>query len=109
MEKEVKDYIASCNVCQRTKVKRHRLYGELQSLLLPMGLWEEITMDFITDLPLSAGEGTAFDSILVVVDRFTKFAKYIPVNKTITAEELAIVFKRHILSDFGALKGIVSD
>lgn len=66
-------------------------------------------MDFITDLPPSSGEGTAFDSILVVVDRYTKYARYIPVKKTITAEELAVVFEKHILTTFGAPDGIVSD
>lgn len=109
MDREVSDYIESCEVCQRTTVKRHRPYGELQSLPIPKGPWEEITMDFITDLPPSAGEGTAFDAILVIVDRFTKFAIYIAVTKTITAEELAQVIEKRLISYFGAPMGIVSD
>ena len=36
-------------------------------------------MDFVTSLPPSLGEGTAFDSILIVVNRFIKFTKYIPI------------------------------
>jgi hypothetical protein len=42
-------------------------------------------MDFITDLPPSAGEGTVFDSIIVVVDRYTKMARYVPCTKSLTA------------------------
>ena len=109
MDKDVNDYIASCDVCLRTTVKRHRPYGELQSLPIPKGPWEEISMDFITDLPPSAGEGKVFDSILVIVDRFTKFAIYAAVNKTITAGELAEVIEKRLITYFGAPLGIVSD
>ena len=36
-------------------------------------------MDFITDLPLSSTYGSlTWDSILVVVDKLTKMAHYIP-------------------------------
>lgn len=66
-------------------------------------------MDFITDLPPSVGESTAYDSVLVVVDRYTKMSLYVPVKKTITAEELATAFLRRVASVFGIPKGIVSD
>lgn len=67
-------------------------------------------MDFVTDLPPSRdSEGRVFNSLFVVVDRYTKMAKYIPVLKTITAERLADVFIEHIVSQFGIPEGIVSD
>ena len=110
MRQHVQEYVESCPICQRTKVKRHRSYGALQSLPLPSGKWKEITMDFVTDLPPSRdGSGRVFDSLFVVVDRYTKMAKYIPVLKTITAERLADVFIEHIVSQFGIPEGIVSD
>ncbi len=49
-------------------------------------------MDFIEGLPLSDG----FDCVLVVVDRLTKMARFIPTLKTIDAPELALVFLREI-------------
>ena len=66
-------------------------------------------MNFITDLPSSLSEDTAFNSILIIVDRFTKYAKYIAVNKIITAEELAVIFKKYIITVFESSDGIVSD
>jgi transposase InsO family protein len=66
-------------------------------------------MDFITDLPPSASKGTVFDSIMVIVDRYTKMSLYIPVKKTITAEEMATVFLRRVVRYFGVPKGIVLD
>ena len=67
-------------------------------------------MDFITGLPPSStGIGTAYDSILTIVDRYTKMAKYIPVRTTITAPQLAEVFISNIVRNFGTPDSIVTD
>jgi hypothetical protein len=73
---------------------RHRPYGEMQALTMPSKPFESISIDFITDLPPSIGldQAKASDSILVIVDRYTKVSKYIPCRKTITATKLARVF-----------------
>jgi len=106
---DVDTYIRTCDVCQRTKAKRHRPYGEMAALPLPAGPWEEISMDFITDLPPSKWRGVVYDSILVVVDRFTKVTQYIPTNKTVTSGELANLLIDEIFAKYGFPKGIVSD
>ena len=66
-------------------------------------------MNFITDLPPSLNEGTAFNSILIVINRFTKYTKYIVVNKIITAKELTVMFEKHIIIIFESSDGIVSN
>ena len=108
MRTDVRAYIKSCDVCQRTKVLRHRPYGELHSLPQPKGPWKEIAMDFITDLPLSKRRGTVYDAILVVIDRYTKMVIYIPTQKTVNAPELADLFL-DVIGRVGAPDGIVSD
>ncbi|MBW0591415.1 hypothetical protein O181_131130 [Austropuccinia psidii MF-1] len=62
-------------------------------------------MDFITQLPLSNN----FDSILVVVDRFSKMAIFIPTYGNITALELAQIFISHLFSKHGLPVSIMSD
>ncbi|MBW0486534.1 hypothetical protein O181_026249 [Austropuccinia psidii MF-1] len=62
-------------------------------------------MDFITQLPLSSN----FDSILVVVDRFSKMAIFIPAYGSITALDLAQIFIIHVFSKHGFTVSIVSD
>jgi len=109
MAAEVKEYVKTCDICQRTHVHRHRPYGALASLPQPTGPWQEISMDFITDLPPSTGEGNVFDSIFVVVDRYTKMSLYIPTTKTITSDGLATLFLQRVVRYFGVPKGIVSD
>lgn len=62
-------------------------------------------MDFIEGLPDSAG----FDAILVVVDRLTKMALFIPTRKDVDTAELVSIFVDRIFSKHGAPYDIVSD
>ena len=105
------EYVRTCTMCQRTKVARHLPYGQLASLPLPQGPWQEISMDFITELPPSFmhGSDTARDCLLVIVDRYTKMALYIPTNMTVSSIELADLFLLHVVRHYGVPRGIVSD
>ena len=109
MRADIKKHIRFCGVCQRTKVRRHKPYGTLVPFPAPSKPWQEITMDFITCLPPSKRYGQIYDSILVIVDRYTKMARYIPCTKTINASGLADLFISHIVKDFGVPMGITTD
>ena len=63
MAMTVKEYIARCNTCQRFKGSNAAPAGLLHPLETPSLLWEHISADFITDLPLSHG----FDVILMLL------------------------------------------
>jgi len=109
LDAEVQQYVSSCHVCQEVKFKRHKPYGELQSLPIPEKPFQEVSMDFIVGLPPSRLGAQVFDSILVIVDRFTKFSLYIPTTKKITAEALAQLVERKLLAKYGLPEGILSD
>ena len=79
--------------------------GKLHALELPDIPWMEVTADFTTDLPLSNG----FDSILVVVDRFSKEVEFIPCNKTTTALDTARLYLYNVWKNHGLPSSIVSD
>jgi hypothetical protein len=51
--------------------------GLLQLLSILDWKWDDISMDFIVGLPMTAYK---FDSIWVIVDWLTKLAYFIPVN-----------------------------
>ena len=109
MQKEIQEYVRSCAICQRVVSKRHKPYGQLESLPLPSRPWLKISMDFITGI-LEARFGFHYvDSILVVLDRYTRMVKFFLVSTTINAAELAHLFHNEIELKFGAPKGIVSD
>ncbi|SOV09702.1 uncharacterized protein UDID_19291 [Ustilago sp. UG-2017a] len=88
----IADYVASCPVCARYKAPRHRLYGLLQPLATPDRPWGSISLDFIEGLPPSRN----YDSILVIVDRLTKFAILAPTYKTVTAKQTAVLLYGHM-------------
>jgi hypothetical protein len=106
MDETIIDYVQSCTECQKDKTACHQQYGLLQPLELPYAPWQSIAMDFITDLPESSG----CDQLWVVVDRFTKMAHFIPLQKDgKTTEDLARIFAREIWKLHGLPTDIVSD
>jgi len=96
MIKNVKEYINTCDICQKVKMKCHLLYDELKSLLRFTDFWKEITMNFITDLSLSKWKKVVYDSILVIVDHYMKMMHYLFMKKTLTVVKLAKLFFKKI-------------
>jgi len=70
----IKRYVKNCDISQRTKVVRHAPYSLMKPNEAPDQPWKSISMDFITDLPKSKGN----DAILLVIDRLTKIAHFLP-------------------------------
>ena len=101
----VKDYVSRCDRCARFKGTNQALPGKLKLLDTPPGPWKEISANFITDLPESEG----FDSILVVVDRFSKEVEFIPCTKSVSALDTAKLYLCHVWKHYGLPTGIVSD
>ena len=94
----------TCATCQTTKICPP-VKVPLQPNQIPQGIWETITMDFITDLPVSNG----YDSILTVVDRHSKATILSPCHKTITAEQTSQLLLNNIWKCTGFPKAIISD
>ncbi|MBW0585671.1 hypothetical protein O181_125386, partial [Austropuccinia psidii MF-1] len=105
MTQFIKDYVSSCQQCSRNKNIHHKKFGFLKPLPIPNGPWICLSMDFITQLPLS----NSFDSILVIVDRFSKMAVFIPTMSSITSLDSAHLFIKNIFSKQGLLSSIFSD
>ena len=105
MTKDIREYVSACYQCQRNKTPRHRKYGLLQPLPIAPAPWDSLSMDFISQLPLSNG----LDAILVVVDRFSKMGIFIKTQTTATAEDLANLFVEFVFSKHGLPSNIVSD
>jgi len=62
-------------------------------------------MDFIEQLPSSSG----FTTILVIIDRLSKQAIFIPTHDTITSPELAQLFLLHVFAKHGVPRHVTSD
>ena len=80
MKKDIAEYVAVCDVCQRVKAEHQKPAGLLQSMPIPEWKWDKLGMDFITSLPRTK---SGYDSIWVVVDRLTKVAHFISVKSNL--------------------------
>jgi hypothetical protein len=111
LAKRVKEYVGNCDICQRIKHPRHKPYGFLQEIPLPEAPWESVAFDFVTGLPPSVHpvDGTTYDAILVIVDRFTKMTYLRSCRITITAEQFANLFLDTVYAKHGMPKEIISD
>jgi hypothetical protein len=106
MKRDVAEYVALCDVCQKVKAELQRLAGLLQPLRIPEWKWDEIGMDFIVGLPRTA---TGYDSIWVIMDRLTKTARFIPVKTNYSGAKLAELYMTRIVCLHGVPKRIISD
>jgi len=89
----------------RSKPQCHKPYGSLKQLPIPEQPWNSISMDFIEKLPSSS----MFDTILVIVDRLTKQAIFIPAHNTIMSADLACLFVVHVFSKHSIPSYVTSD
>ncbi|CCO36973.1 Retrotransposable element Tf2 155 kDa protein type 2 [Rhizoctonia solani AG-1 IB] len=103
MKFQVNRYVESCEIWQRNK--GHVQHFALKSLSVPAGLWEDVSYDFIVKLPKCRGN----NSILVVVDCFSKMVHFIPCKETATAEDIAQLFLEHVWKLHGTPKQTVLD
>ena len=60
----------------------------LQPIPIPSQPFEVVTMDFIPELPECEG----YDNVLVIMDKLTKYAIFIPTTTAITERETAKLF-----------------
>ncbi|KAL8445313.1 hypothetical protein Emed_005713 [Eimeria media] len=102
----VERYVETCVRCQHSKAVCKKPAGLLHSLTIPTKRWDSISMDFITGLPMTS-KGN--DAILVVVDRLSKMAHFIPLPVTATAQDVATLFIREVVRFHGVPSSIITD
>lgn len=105
MRKDVRKFVESCAICQATKYSTQKPAGLLQPLPIPSQVWEDVSMDFIVGLPQSRG----YTSIMVVVDRLSKYAHFAPLPTRFDALRVAHLFINTVVRHHGFPKTLVSD
>ena len=105
MQNDVKRYVKNCQICQQAKYSTQPTAGLMQPLPIPENIWQDIAMDFVIALPPSHG----CTVIMVVMDRLSKFAYFIPLPSAFTAKMAAEAFVQHVVKIHGIPQSIVSD
>ncbi|QRW22893.1 Retrotransposable element Tf2 protein [Rhizoctonia solani] len=97
-------HVDSCKICQRIRKPKYASIPP-QPLELPSRPWQHILYNMIVDLPKDGSN----NSILVIVDSFTKYVILVECSKKLKAPELADLFLRHIWKHYGMPKKTVLD
>jgi len=118
----VKEYVASCDTCQRTKYSNKPPLGQVTMLHVPARAWTDITMDFLKMSPLFTYCSTLYPNIPLeddhmicllrlwrIVCRLSGFMFLIPVSDNLTAEKCTDTFDTHVASIIGYPYDIVFD
>jgi hypothetical protein len=89
LKRDVAEYVAICDTCQRVKAKHQRSAGLIQPMKIPKWKWVEVGIDFIVGLPCTQ---SGYDSIWVIIEWLTKVAHFKSVKTTYTGAKLAELY-----------------
>ncbi|GBG78582.1 hypothetical protein CBR_g27807 [Chara braunii] len=99
-------YIESCAVCHRNKGRSQVPYGKLKPMPIPRAPRLSIAMDVTGPFPL---DRLGHDGILTVVDRLSKYGRFLPCKDRATAPELARLLHTDWITCHDVPEDIVSD
>jgi hypothetical protein len=102
---DIQNYVKGCSACQKNKIIRQPGHVSLSPLPIPEQPWQEISIDMIGPLPKS----DKYDSILVIVDRFSKMIHLIPTTTSLSSTGLAEIYKKEVWRIHGIPRRIISD
>ena len=94
LKRDIAEFVAKFLNCQKVKAKHQKSGGILQEIQIPTQKLEDLNMGIVVGLPRTQ---MSYDSICVVVDRFTKPAHFINVKCTYSAEDYARIFLDEIM------------
>jgi hypothetical protein len=92
-------------VCQHNKGEIVKSSSKIQLLPIPLAIWKDIAMDFITGLPKSGNKSI----IMVVVDRLSKYSNLYALQNPFTVSTVAQIFMDQVFKIHGMPHSIVYD
>ena len=92
LKENIKRYVQGCFKCQQNKIQHQKKAGELHPLEISQGPWQEISIDIIRPLLKSNG----MDTIVVIIDQFTKIIRLKATTTNISLEGIAKIYRDNI-------------
>ena len=105
IKEDVELYVKGCLQCQKGKLLMGKSPGELHPTPVPLGPWSHIGWDLVGPITESAGKNT----ILCIMDLFSKAIKLEAIMTKITTEGIARIFRDRVFHEEGLPEKIYSD
>ncbi|GJS90878.1 putative nucleotidyltransferase, ribonuclease H [Tanacetum coccineum] len=106
MKADIATYVSKCLTCAKVKAEHQRPSGLLVQPKIPEWKWDNITMDFVTNLPKTS---QVYNTIWVIVDRLTKSAIFTPMRETDPMDKLARIYLKEVVTRHGIPVLIICD
>ncbi|KAJ9515655.1 hypothetical protein QJQ45_002706 [Haematococcus lacustris] len=103
---DVRDYVGTCDACQRDKSSNSKPGGLLRPLTVPGYRWEHVSMDLVTKLPAGTH---GYDAICVIVDRLSKMVHFVPCKESMNAVTFARLFINNVFKLHGLPAEVLTD
>jgi len=107
MNRSTEKFCKTCNVCQKTKVNCTKKMGALRPSHIPSRPFKMVSLNLITGLPPLGQE--QYMAVLVIVDKLTKFALFIPTHDSLTQEGFTKLFIERVVHVYGMPHRIIAD
>lgn len=105
MKADIHDFVSQCTICLQAKPDHVKYHGLLSPLPVPSESWQMISMDFIEGLPTSSHA----NCLMVIVDKFSKYAHFLPLHHPFNAQKVAQVFIDSVYRLHGMPTHIISN
>uniref|UniRef100_A0AAY4A0C0 Gypsy retrotransposon integrase-like protein 1 n=1 Tax=Denticeps clupeoides TaxID=299321 RepID=A0AAY4A0C0_9TELE len=105
MRRDVREFTSACETCARSKSSPSPPVGDLRPLPVPRRPWSHVGLDFVTGLPPVDGK----DTILTIVDRFSKAVHLVALSGLPSAKTTAELLLEHVVRLHGFPTDVVSD
>ena len=94
MKKDIAEYVSKCLTYQQVKAEHQVPSGMLNLIPIPQWKWDNITMNFVSDFPLTQ---KTHDSVSVIVKKLTKSAHFLPTRLNYSMDQLAKLYVSEIV------------
>src|SRR5882724_3035115 len=101
----IAEYTRGCDLCNHTKNYPSAPAGKLMPNHIPNCCWQTISVDLITELLQSH----RYDTIMVIIDHFSKHAHAIPTSLDVTPSGVARLFRDHVWKLHRLPEEVISD
>jgi hypothetical protein len=105
---DIQNYVKSCHFCKRVKAFRSASLEYLRSLFVLFQAWQDISVNYITFLPIYERNDLKYHYVVIIICRFTKMRHFISIIG-LTAAELANAFVARIYAFHEAPNTIISN